>query len=90
LNSPLIVTEVPRGEFGSWAAEQFPPIPGTARERIIRTFAGQGGFCTAKIAANPLKSLAHPTGLEPVTSAFGVGLNVFLHVHPCTDKLPQA
>ncbi len=34
--------------------------------------------------------VAHPTGFEPVTSAFGVRLNVFLHVPPRTDKLPQA
>jgi hypothetical protein len=36
--SPLIVTEVSKGEFGYWATEHFPPIPGTARERILRTF----------------------------------------------------
>jgi hypothetical protein len=29
--SPLIVTEVSRGEFGPWATEQFPHIHGTAR-----------------------------------------------------------
>jgi len=33
--------------------------------------------------------VAHPTGFEPVTSAFGVGKNTFLHVPPYTDKLPQ-
>jgi hypothetical protein len=36
--SPLIVTEASQGEFGYWATELFPPIPGTARERILRTF----------------------------------------------------
>jgi hypothetical protein len=39
--SPLIVTEVSRGEFGTWDTEHFPPIPGTARERILRAFCGQ-------------------------------------------------
>jgi hypothetical protein len=51
--------------------EQFPPIPGTARERILRTFCGQALFWQCKIVRNYLKSLAHPTGFEPVTSAFG-------------------
>ena len=36
--SPLIVTEVPRGEFEHGVTEQFPHVPGTARERILRTF----------------------------------------------------
>jgi hypothetical protein len=69
--SPLIVTEVSRGEFGPWVTEHFPPIPGTAREQIIRTFSGQSSFCTAKISSKYMKRLAHPTGFEPVTSAFG-------------------
>ena len=68
---PLIVTEVSRGEFGPWVTEHFPPIPGTARERILRTFCGQAHFLQYKIALKSLKSLAHPTGFEPVTSAFG-------------------
>jgi hypothetical protein len=52
LISPLIVTEVSRGESGSWATEQFPHFPGTARERILRTFCGQALFWQCKIAVN--------------------------------------
>jgi hypothetical protein len=88
--SPLFVTEVSQGEFGHWAAEQFPPVHGTARERILRTFCGQALFWQCKNIRKYLKSLAHPTGFEPVTSAFGVGKNEFPHVPLCTDKLPQA
>ena len=48
-----------------------PPVPGTARERILRTNCGQALFWQCKIACKYMKSLAHPTGFEPVTSAFG-------------------
>jgi len=53
------------------ATVHFSNLPGTAREQILRTFSGQGTFCDAKNTSKYLKSLAHPTGFEPVTSAFG-------------------
>ena len=65
------MTEASQGEFGHEATEQFLHVTGTARERILRTFYGQALFWQCKIAANYMKSLAHPTGFEPVTSAFG-------------------
>jgi hypothetical protein len=73
--SPLFVIEVSRREFGPWVTEHFPHVPGTARERILRTYRGQALFGSAKMASKYLKSLAHPTGFEPVTSAFG-GLRI--------------
>ena len=45
--------------------------PGTSSEQILRTFSGQGTFGDAKMAPKYLKSLAHPKGFEPLTSAFG-------------------
>lgn len=70
--SPLIVTEVSKGEFGHWATEHFPTIPGTAREQILRTFSGQALFWECKISLNPLKSLAHPTGLRGMIDINGL------------------
>ena len=69
--SPLIVTEASQGEFDHLGPEHFPPVPGTVRERILRTNCGQALFWQYKILINPLKSLARLTGFEPVTFGFG-------------------
>ncbi len=41
----------------------------TLTQRLPHISDGQVAYC------NPLKSLAHPTGFEPVTSAFGGQVN---------------
>ncbi len=58
-------------------------IHGTSREQILRTYSGGGTFGSTKIASKSLKSLAHPTEFESLTSALGgQGL-------PIIGKLPE-